>query len=161
MPPLLSRRFLLFLAAAIVAACATPSPSDARHARAQVETLRIVTAQGKAVRFKVEVVADDASRERGLMFRKSLAPDAGMLFDFITPRPVTFWMKNTYIPLDMLFIAPDGRILNIAAQATPLNETPIPSAGPVRGVLEIGGGRAEALGIEPGDRVEHRIFSGG
>jgi hypothetical protein len=92
------------------------------------------------------------------MFRKHLAGDRGMLFDFKTPQPVAFWMKNTLIPLDMLFIAPDGRVISIARQATPMSETPIPSGGDVLAVLEIRGGRAAEVGVKPGDRVRERIF---
>ena len=84
--------------------------------------------------------------------------DAGMLFDFQTVEPVPMWMKNTYVPLDMLFIAADGRILNIARDTAPLDLTPIPSAGLVRGVLEIRAGTTVKLGIKAGDRVSHRIF---
>lgn len=94
------------------------------------------------------------------MFRKSLAPDAGMLFDFHTPDFQTFWMKNTVIPLDMIFIRADGRILRIAENTVPLSETLVPSGGPVRAVLEVIGGTAKKLGIAPGDRVTHPIFSG-
>ncbi len=121
------------------------------------EPLEVITHHGVR-RFRVEVAETEASRERGLMYRKSLAPDRGMLFDFKTPQPVAFWMKNTLIPLDMLFIAPDGRIIAIARNAVPYSDTPIPSGGDVLGVLEIRGGRAAEIGIEPGDRVAERIF---
>ena len=123
-----------------------------------VEPLEIVTHDGRTLKFEVEFVDTDETRERGLMFRKSLAADAGMLFDFKTPQYVSFWMKNTLIPLDIIFIGKDGRIVNIARQAKPMDETPLPSAGPVRGVLEIKGGRAAELGIGPDDLVRHRIF---
>jgi len=104
--------------------------------------------------FKIEVVDTEAGRERGLMGRKSLAPDAGMLFDFLTPQPVAFWMKDTLIPLDMVFIARDGVVKSIHADAQPLDLTPIPSDGPVQFVLEIAGGRAAQIGLEPGDRMD-------
>jgi hypothetical protein len=104
------------------------------------------------------VAADPASQEKGLMFRKSLAPDAGMLFDFHTPDFQTFWMKNTVIPLDMIFIRADGTISSIAPNAAPQSETPIPSYEPVRAVLEINGGRAAQLGIQPGAHVHNAIF---
>jgi hypothetical protein len=92
------------------------------------------------------------------MFRKSLAEDAGMLFDYDPPQEVSFWMKNTLIPLDIIFIGTDGRIIKIAARTTPLSLDPIPSGGTVRGVFEIRGGGAAKLGIEVGDRVRHSIF---
>jgi uncharacterized membrane protein (UPF0127 family) len=84
-----------------------------------------------------------------------------MLFDFHTPQQVAFWMKNTLIPLDMIFIRADGVIANIADNTEPYSEAPIPSAGPVLGVLEIGGGLTQELGIKPGDKVTHRIFPRG
>ena len=130
-------------------------PTD--KAPAGFETLDVVTAQGRT-RFFVEVADDDAEREQGLMFRKVVPPDQGMLFDFKTPRPVAFWMKNTLIPLDIVYIRRDGSVLSIARNTTPLSETPIPSGGPVVGVLELAGGRAQEIGLLPGDQVEHRIF---
>ena len=107
-----------------------------------------------AFTFNIEVVDTEAGRERGLMDRKSLAPDAGMLFDFLAPQPVAFWMKDTLIPLDMVFIARDGVVKSIHADAQPLDLTPIPSNGPVQFVLEIAGGRAAAIGLAPGDRMD-------
>lgn len=104
--------------------------------------------------FNIEVVDTEAGRERGLMFRKSLAPDAGMLFDFLTPQMVAFWMKNTLIPLDMVFIAADGTVETVHANAVPSDLTPIPSGAPVRFVLEIAGGRAAAIDLAPGDKME-------
>jgi uncharacterized membrane protein (UPF0127 family) len=126
-------------------------------AAAALETVSIDTARGP-VSFKVEIADDDAERERGLMFRTSLAPDAGMLFIWTTPAQRAFWMRNTYIPLDIIYIGVNGRILSIAAMAEPFNETPLPSQGAALGVLEIAGGRAAELGIEIGDQVHHRIF---
>ena len=126
----------------------------------KVESLQIITAKGP-VNFSVEIADTFDSREYGLMFRKSLAPNKGMLFDLPKSQPVAFWMTNTLIPLDILFIAPDGRILTIARNAVPLSEVPIFSGGVTLGVLEIAGGRAEQLGIFPGDLVKHRIFKHG
>jgi uncharacterized protein len=117
----------------------------------------VVAGSGRHV-FHVEIAATPEQMAQGLMYRKSLAPDAGMLFDYGSPQPASFWMKNTLIPLDMIFIAPDGRILNIHERAVPGSLDPIPSAGPVRGVLEVNGGTASRLGIKPGDRVLHPIF---
>lgn len=124
--------------------------------------LVIHTAKGPQ-RFKVELADDDVSRARGMMFRTSMAADAGMLFDFKQEQMASFWMRNTLIPLDMLFIKTDGTILNIHQRAIPRDETGINSAGPVRAVLELNGGTVARLGIKPGDRVEHPIFraSGG
>ena len=129
-------------------------------AAAKPETVEIVTGRGRA-RFLVETAATRAQQERGLMFRKSLAPDRGMLFIYQRPQPVAYWMKNTLIPLDIIYIAPNGRILSIVRNARPHDETPLPSGGLVLGVLEIAGGRAAQLGILPGDRVLHRIFPKG
>jgi uncharacterized membrane protein (UPF0127 family) len=123
----------------------------------RVEPLDIRTHRG-VHRFQVEMADTEESRERGLMFRKTLAADKGMLFDFKTPQPVAFWMKNTLIPLDMVFISASGRVVSVAHKAKPMNETPIPSGGDVVGVLELRGGRAAELGIEPGDQVRERIF---
>ncbi len=142
-----------------LAALASPGPSLAKTP-AVLEPLEILTSRGP-VRFQVEIAADDASRARGLMYRKSLAPDRGMLFDFHTPRPVSFWMRNTYISLDMIFIRADGRILSIARNTTPLSDEGVPSGGAVRAVLELVGGRAAQIGALPGDRVIHRIFPRG
>jgi len=133
------------------------APAFADQARLPVAPLSVVTAKG-TFHFQVEVAATDTSRERGLMFRKSLGPAEGMLFDFKSPQEVAFWMKNTLIPLDMLFVAPDGRIIAIARQAPPMSEAPIPSGGAVLGVVELRGGRAAEIGAQPGDQVENAIF---
>lgn len=127
------------------------------QAPAGFEVLEAVTPSGRT-RFFVEIADNDATRERGLMFRKSLAPDRGMLFDFHTPREVAFWMRNTLIPLDIIYIKADGTVLSIAHNTTPLSEAPIPSGGPTLGVLELAGGRSAEIGLMPGDRIEHRIF---
>lgn len=121
--------------------------------------LTIETADNR-FEFQVELALTPQQRARGLMFRTDLPESGGMLFDFETPRPVTMWMRNTYIPLDMLFIDDDGRITRIAADARPLSDRTISSGGPVRAVLELRGGLAEELGIRPGDRVLHPLFSG-
>jgi len=121
------------------------------------EPLDVVTSHG-VFHFTVEIADTDATRERGLMFRTKLAPDRGMLFDFKTAQPVGFWMRNTLIPLDMLFIGANGRIVSIARDATPKSDATIPSGGPILGVLEIRGGRAAEIDAAPGDLVENRIF---
>jgi len=110
--------------------------------------------------FSVEVVDNDADRAKGLMHRRSLPEGSGMLFDFHREQDVSFWMQNTYIPLDMIFIRADGRIHRIAENTVPLSLEQVPSRGPVRGVLEVIAGTSRKLGIAPGDRVAHPIFSG-
>jgi uncharacterized membrane protein (UPF0127 family) len=120
-------------------------------------TLEIVSKTGVHV-FAVEIADTDAAREKGLMFRKSLSEGQGMLFDFHQEQPVSFWMRNTYIPLDMIFIRVDGRILRVVESAEPLSERMIPSGAPVLAVLEVIGGTARKLGIAVGDRVAHPIF---
>ena len=110
--------------------------------------------------FSVEVVDNDADRAKGLMHRRSLPEGTGMLFDFHREQDVSFWMQNTYIPLDMIFIRADGRILRIAENTEPLSTKIIPSGGPAKGVLEVIAGTSRKLGIAPGDRVAHPIFRG-
>jgi uncharacterized membrane protein (UPF0127 family) len=149
------RRWLM-LAVVSLALAAVPAAGVAAKSLA-VERLDVVTARG-TFHFKVEIADTDATREKGLMFRKALAADKGMLFDFKAPRLVAFWMKNTPIPLDMLFIAADGHVVSIARDAVPLSEVPVPSGGEVLGVLELRGGRASEIGAQPGDRVRERIF---
>jgi len=117
--------------------------------------LSLVTAAGQTHDFTIELVDTNESRAQGLMYRTELAPDAGMLFDFFHDRPVSFWMMNTYIPLDMIFVGHDGVIRSIHANARPHDRTSIPSGAPVRFVFEIPGGRAAALGLAPGDRMVH------
>lgn len=111
-------------------------------------------------RFSVEIAATPDERAMGLMFRESLAPDAGMLFDFGEEREVSFWMQNTLIPLDMIFIGSDGEIKSIHVNARPRDTTSIPSGFPVQFVLEIPGGRSVELGIAAGDLVEHELIGG-
>jgi uncharacterized membrane protein (UPF0127 family) len=125
---------------------------------ADPHSLEIVSKTG-VHSFTVEIADTEAAREKGLMYRKSLPEGTGMLFDFKQEQPVAFWMRNTYVPLDMLFIKADGRILRIAENATPLSEKTIPSGGPVLAVLEVVAGTARKLGIAPGDRVAHPIFA--
>ena len=121
-------------------------------------TLAIHTASGTH-RFKVELADTPEKRSVGLMHRPSMPADTGMLFDFKTDGQVTMWMRNTLIPLDMLFITRDGRIANIAERTVPYSEATIPSKGPVRAVLELNGGTSARLKIKPGDRVDHPMFT--
>lgn len=126
-----------------------------------LQPLEIATSRGPA-RFMVEFADTDRTREYGLMCRKAVAPDRGMLFDFKAPVDgVAFWMRNTLIPLDIVYIRPDGTVLSIARNVPPLNENPVPAGGRVRAVLELASGRAAQLGILPGDRIVHRIFPRG
>jgi uncharacterized membrane protein (UPF0127 family) len=118
----------------------------------------IVETAAREIKFDVELALNDVERSRGLMFRDKLGPYEGMLFDFHQEAPVGFWMKNTLIPLDMVFIAGDGTVRHVHANAVPLSTDTIPSQFPVRAVLEINGGSARLLGIKPGDKVKHPIF---
>jgi len=119
--------------------------------------LTIISATGPH-RFKVELAETPEQMTQGLMFRTSLAPDAGMLFDYKEPTMATMWMRNTLIPLDMLFVDAQGRIVNIHERAVPQSDDVIAAAEPVRAVIELNGGTVARLGIEPGDRVIHPIF---
>ena len=112
--------------------------------------LTLLTAGG-AQKFTIELALTDGQMEQGLMFRRSLAPDAGMLFDFRVPTPVTMWMKNTLIPLDMVFLDASGRVVDIHERAVPLSLVPIATKVPARYVVELNGGTVARLGIKPGD----------
>jgi uncharacterized membrane protein (UPF0127 family) len=132
--------------------------SFAAHALS-VEQLEIVTKGGVRV-FEVEIAMTPEEQEQGLMYRRELADGKGMLFDMGEERPAVFWMKNTYVSLDMIFIRSDGSIASIAANTKPLSEARIYSGAPVRGVLEVVAGTAKRYGIVPGDKVGHRLFTG-
>jgi uncharacterized membrane protein (UPF0127 family) len=154
-----SRRVRFIVGAWALLALGLAAP--AHRARAVgLETLEIITASG-VVPFSVEVMRTDEELQKGLMFRKDLPEGRGMLFDFRPERNVTMWMKNTLIPLDMIFIQGDGRIIRIAENTEVQSEKHIPSGGPVRGVLEVIAGTAKKLGIKPGDRVAHPLFNNG
>jgi uncharacterized membrane protein (UPF0127 family) len=149
-----SARTLCLLAALVLAALLESGAAAAQD----VEPLTIDSADGR-FEFEVEVAATPAERSRGLMYRRQLADDRGMLFDFGSTGPASMWMRNTYIPLDMLFIEPNGRIRKIAAETEPLSEDVVSSGGPVRAVLELRGGITGELGIEPGDQIIHPLFA--
>lgn len=120
--------------------------------------LTVVSANGGSYPFDIEIAETSRQRAQGLQGRKNLAPGTGMLFDFKNPQLIAMWMKNTFVSLDMIFIAADGTIIKIARQTTPQSLSIIESGGPVLGVLEIRAGTAARLGIRKGDRVNHPIF---
>jgi uncharacterized membrane protein (UPF0127 family) len=156
-------RLVLAAFALALAACSPASTGTAQSAQGTaavhpvsgLDVIPLTVIRGtKRLTFKVEVARGPIEQGRGLMFRTALAPDEGMVFPMNPPRMASFWMRNTVIPLDLIFVGPDGRILNIAAQAIPYDESQLKSAGPVKAVLELNGGRAAQLGIVPGDKVE-------
>ncbi len=128
----------------------------AAHAAA-LSKLTIDTASGKHV-FNVEVAKDDNDRARGLMYRREIAPDYGMLFDFGREQPVSMWMQNTYVSLDMVFIRADGTVHRVEERTTPLSTRTIDSGVDVKYVLELAAGTAAKIGIKRGDKVEHDII---
>lgn len=147
-------RALAALLLLLPAACQAGTPDVTKAASGlSVVPLSIRTAAGKTHAFKVEVARSESEQARGLMFRDKLAPDGGMIFPMNPPRPASFWMKNTVIPLDLIFIRPDGTIARISAEAVPYSLEPIVSGEPVSAVLELAGGRAAELGISEGDKV--------
>ncbi len=130
-----------------------PTPQEP----AEVQPLTFVTASGPH-KFLVEVMRTDAQRERGLMFRRSLAADHGMLFAFATEESVMMWMKNTYIPHDMIFTDKAGVVVSIIANTTPLSEQILSSGGPVSAVVEVNAGTAAKIGLKRGDIVQNALF---
>ncbi|WP_407051038.1 DUF192 domain-containing protein [Methyloraptor flagellatus] len=128
-------------------------------AAADEARLEIVTATGRYP-FRIEIAATPQARATGLMFRKALDADYGMLFDFHREEPASFWMKNTFVSLDMIFIRADGTVANLATGTTPFSEEPVSSAGPVRFVLEVVAGTANKIGLKAGDRIVHPLVAG-
>lgn len=165
---LIARRAAIALLLAAVAAgpaCAQLPRQDPKACRGQpeltpLEPLQLRTDKG-LLSFQVEIADSDREREYGLMCRKSMAPDRGMLFIFPQAAPQAFWMRNTLIPLDIIYIGADGKVVSITRNARPLDETPLPSAGPAKYVLELAAGRAAQIGLLPGDRVLHRAMPRG
>lgn len=131
------------------------SPASAQE-KFSSEKLTVQTADGKSHEFTAELATNDGQRQQGLMFRKSMEPDHGMLFDFGTDRDVSMWMRNTFIPLDMVFIAKDGQVTHVHRNAVPHSEDIISSRGAVRYVLELNGGVTRKLGIESGATVRSK-----
>lgn len=161
-----AHRTLLFSAALALAACSPAASGSAgakgaasapveRHAVSGLAVIPLMVTHGKVRHaFRVEVAASRLEQAKGLMFRTALGPDEGMIFPFDPPRMASFWMRNTVIPLDIIFIGPDRRIVNIAANATPYSEEQRESIAPAAAVLELRGGRAAELRLAPGDKVD-------
>ncbi|MDB5627389.1 MAG: hypothetical protein JWR73_3191 [Tardiphaga sp.] len=149
-PPLMALRLVVLLAWTLIGQGAFA---------ADTEPLEIVTKSGVQV-FAVEMARTEEQKTTGLMYRKELADGRGMLFDFSPEQQISMWMKNTFIPLDMIFIRADGRILRIAENTVPQSLSIISSGGPAKGVLEVIGGTARKYGIAVGDRVAHPLFKG-
>jgi uncharacterized membrane protein (UPF0127 family) len=141
----------------LIAALAWLALTSNVRADGSLGNLEIATSSGLH-HFEVEIADDEATREHGLMDRRQMAADHGMLFEFPYRAPVNFWMKNTYLSLDMLFIDSDGTVRRVAQRATPLSEALIPSQAPVIGVLELNAGQAAAIHVKPGDKVRFPFF---
>jgi hypothetical protein len=127
-------------------------------AQLKSERMTLVTAKGE-IELEVEIAETNEQKVKGLMFRRSLGERSGMLFLYGPPQEITMWMKNTYIPLDMVFLTANGSVHRIEAMTQPFSEEVIASHGPVTAVLEIPGGAAQRLGLKAGDRVRHRYFA--
>jgi len=141
----------------LLGGCAAAQSGPQALATSELE----IESSGRLHRFIVELARKPEERSVGLMFRTEMAADRGMLFDYEREQPVSMWMKNTFISLDMLFIRADGRIANIAEWTTPRSLDEVASKGPVKAVLELNGGTAARLGLKAGDRVRHALFPPG
>ena len=163
---------MLAAAALMIASLAACSPGEgakaqaptltaadtSRHPVSGLEVIDLtVERAGTPIAFKVELAASPAAQSRGLMFRAELGDFEGMLFPSEVPEQRSFWMKNTPLSLDIIFVGPDGRITNIAANTVPYSLESVPSAGLASAVLELRAGRAAELGIMPGDRVVYTL----
>lgn len=141
-------------AARAQAPLAAESAATVRHPVSGLEVIDLVVERGaERLPFRVELAASDAAQSKGLMFRTELGDNEGMLFPSAAPEPRSFWMKNTPLSLDIIFVGPDGRIINIAANTVPYSFDSVRSKAPASAVLELRAGRAAQLGIVPGDRV--------
>jgi len=145
-------RPVLMVVFALLCLAASPGPGQAMEALATAP-LQIQTVAGGRLDFTAEIAATDRDRARGLMFRRALAPDRGMLFVYPRARMISMWMKNTFIPLDMIFIGASGKIVSVHERAVPHSLAPISSQKRAVAVLEVVGGLVSRLGIGPGDRV--------
>jgi uncharacterized protein len=143
------------LAALLSFALGLGQPANAESL--ETKPLTIITASGNH-RIKVEVADSDPERNMGLMFRRSLAEDAGMIFIYPQDGPISMWMRNTYIPLDMIFVRSDGTVHRVESDTQPFSEQTISSGGNVRAVIELKAGSAERLGIKAGDKVDFETF---
>ncbi len=152
------RRLLVAVAALLFLSGCSPAGQPQTGLR---QIPLVVDTPNGPVKFTVALANTDETRRVGLMFRKTMPADEGMLFDFRKEQYASFWMKDTILPLDMLFIKADGTISTIAENAIPYSEEPVPSSEPVQAVLEINGGRARALGIAAGEKVHGKIFGNG
>jgi uncharacterized protein len=152
---MIARRALFLLLLACFAAPAAAQMPQLQHFA--TSALTILTADGPQ-HFAIEIAETPEQMEQGLMYRESLPPDAGMLFAFPAPTVARFWMKNTLIPLDMLFVDDAGKIVNIHERAVPQSLEAISAAAPVKAVVELNGGTAARLGIKPGDTVQYKLF---
>lgn len=147
------------LVVALVAALLAHQPAAAQRADQAVDGgIAVVETASGAHTFTVELAETPAQRARGLMYRRDMAPDHGMLFDFGADDEVRMWMQNTYIPLDMVFLTRDGVVHRVERNTTPLSTRTISSKGPVRSVLEVIAGTADRIGLKRGDLVRHPIF---
>ena len=149
------------LANLTLAGAGAPSSAQIKLQRFERDVLSIETADGQRHRLEVELALTGEQHAQGLMYRRSLAEDGGMLFLYSGAGILSMWMKNTPIPLDMMFIAPDGRIVDIAERTVPYSLETVSSRFAASAVLEVNGGTVARLGIQPGDRVRHRAFGGG
>ncbi|MBV9251582.1 MAG: DUF192 domain-containing protein [Acetobacteraceae bacterium] len=155
----MKRRVMLsFLGTVVTAAAVAQNEPEGPQPELPKEKLVVVTRNGTRHTFMVEMATTPAQQIVGEMFRKSVAPDGGMLFDWVTPRESPMWMRNTLVPLDMVFINANGTIRSIAENTVPESLAVIDSHGPVRATLELAGGTTARLNIRVGDKVEQRIF---
>lgn len=150
-------RLAAYMAALLIALVIQAAPPSARADEA-LQRLEIVSANGQHV-FQVELARTPDQRSKGLMFRRYMPKDRGMIFDFGQPEVATMWMENTYLPLDMLFIRGDGTVARIETNTEPLSRRVISAGEPVLGVLELNAGICDELGIKAGDKVRHSLFT--
>ena len=148
----------LMVAVVALAGLAISAAAPSQAGPPPIDMVVVHTDKGRFV-FTTEVAATSQHRTRGLMFRQRLPKDHGMLFYYGEPRPVAMWMKNTRISLDMVFISADGKVTNIVKATKPMSLDTIPSKGPVAAVLEVVAGTADRIGLKPGDKIDHPLFS--